>query len=242
MEAHGEQGHYSREDDNDSITSRDRRYPDDPPLYRDHYDGHAPYSNGCYGGYSEGGRTTRRRLLPATPTGRKPSFNIQCLRRQGSSDDLPIPGTYHPTSPPRRTRTQTFSSYESRHCSGLPSAASSASWANPCPRRGRLLYAPLILVEEEGSPPWGGGAGEGGGEGKKGGAGRGKEASSSSGVSVTGAAPRPAWYGGPAGSSAPPPYRAYTTLRVPSQLGAPLTEKRGSADSLVEAVRTRRWS
>lgn len=35
---------------------------------------------------------------------------------------------------------------------------------------------------------------------------------------------------------APPPYRAYTTLRVPSQLGAQLTEKRGSADSLVEAV------
>ncbi|TNN56640.1 Voltage-dependent L-type calcium channel subunit alpha-1F [Liparis tanakae] len=30
--------------------------------------------------------------------------------------------------------------------------------------------------------------------------------------------------------------RAYTTLRVPSQLGAQLTEKRGSADSLVEAV------
>lgn len=39
-------------------------------------------------------------------SGRKPSFNIQCLRRQGSSDDLPIPGTYHPTSPPRHTRTQ----------------------------------------------------------------------------------------------------------------------------------------
>uniref|UniRef100_A0A3B4ZNM0 Voltage-dependent calcium channel alpha-1 subunit IQ domain-containing protein n=1 Tax=Stegastes partitus TaxID=144197 RepID=A0A3B4ZNM0_9TELE len=34
----------------------------------------------------------------------------------------------------------------------------------------------------------------------------------------------------------PPPYRAYTTLRVPSQLGAQFTEKRGSADSLVEAV------
>ncbi|XP_049437041.1 calcium channel, voltage-dependent, L type, alpha 1F subunit [Epinephelus fuscoguttatus] len=209
MEAYGEQGYYSREEDNDSITSRDRHYPEEPPLYRDHYDGHAPYTNSSYGnGYNEGRRTTRRRLLPATPTGRKPSFNIQCLRRQGSSDDLPIPGTYHPTSPPRRTRTQTFSSYESRHSSGRSSAASSASWANPCPRRGRLLYAPLILVEEEGSPTWGGGGGGGGGgEVKKGGAGR-----------------------------APPPYRAYTTLRVPSQLGAQLTEKRGSADSLVEAV------
>ncbi|KAG7220386.1 hypothetical protein INR49_018224 [Caranx melampygus] len=173
---------------------------------RDHYDGHGPYNNSSYS--------------------RKPSFNIQCLRRQGSSDDLPIPGTYHPTSPPRRAHTQTYNNYESRHSSGRSSAASSASWANPCPRRGRLLYAPLILVEEEGSPPWGG-RGHGG-EGKKGGEGRG--------VNVTGTAPRPAWYGGPVGTSVPPPYRAYTTLRVPSQLGAQFTEKRGSADSLVEAV------
>jgi len=180
------------------------------------------------------------------PSGRKPSFNIQCLRRQGSSDDLPIPGTYHPTSPPRHTHTQvthtqvthtphahaslfwgkvtppspphqeTFNSYDSRRSSGRSSAVSSASWANPCPRRGRLLYAPLILVEEEGSPPWGDGGG-GPGEGKKGGAERGEEAdfhlsgagsqefdqrSAScppTGVSVTGAAPRPAWYGEPAG-------------------------------------------
>ncbi|XP_069572647.1 voltage-dependent L-type calcium channel subunit alpha-1D-like [Brachyistius frenatus] len=241
VETYGEQGYYSREEDNDSITSRDRNYPDEPPLYRDHYDGHAPYNSSYGNGYSEGRRTTRRRLLPATPTGRKPSFNIQCLRRQGSNDDLPIPGTYHPTSPPRRTRTQqTFGGYESRRSSGRSSAASSASWANPCPRRGRLLYAPLILVEEEGSPPWGGGVGVPGGELKKGPAGRGGLMRDVTvcppGVSVTGAAPRPAWYGGPAGTSAPPPYRAYTTLRVPSQLGAQLTEKRGSADSLVEAV------
>lgn len=124
--------------------------------------------------------------------GRKPSFNIQCLRRQGSSDDLPIPGTYHPTSPPRRARPQVtsdsrsrhsptcspgnrpsprqaFSSYDSRRSSTRSAAVSSASWAKPCPRRGRLLYTPLILVEEEGSPPWGG-------EGKNGGAARGEEA------------------------------------------------------------------
>uniref|UniRef100_A0A8D3ATW1 Voltage-dependent L-type calcium channel subunit alpha n=1 Tax=Scophthalmus maximus TaxID=52904 RepID=A0A8D3ATW1_SCOMX len=165
-EAFGEQGYYSREEDNDSITSRER--------YTDGYtDGHT-------------GLFELVRMFRCPPSGRKPSFNIQCLRRQGSSDDLPIPGTYHPTSPPRRTRTQTFSNYESHLSSDRSVAASSASWANPCPRRGRLLYAPLILVEEEGTPP--------------------------------------------------PPYRAYTTLRVPSQLGAQFTEKRGSADSLVEAV------
>lgn len=39
-------------------------------------------------------------------SGRKASFNIQCLRRQGSNDDLPIPGTYHQNSPPCRARAQ----------------------------------------------------------------------------------------------------------------------------------------
>lgn len=113
MEACGEQGYYSREEDNDSITSRERytlalmspseatdilegthrhsgrpihfplcvcrHYPDEPPLYRDHYDGHASYTNSSYGnGYSEGRRTTRRRLLPATPTGDTMSQNPLC--------------------------------------------------------------------------------------------------------------------------------------------------------------------
>lgn len=36
------------------------------------------------------------------------------------------------------------------------------------------------------------------------------------------------------------PYRAYTTLRVPTQLSPHYSEKRGSADSLVEAVRHER--
>uniref|UniRef100_A0A671KCA6 Voltage-dependent L-type calcium channel subunit alpha n=1 Tax=Sinocyclocheilus anshuiensis TaxID=1608454 RepID=A0A671KCA6_9TELE len=140
------------------------------PVHRDMYDGHSmrhPVYGKHYGNsYGEGRRTARRRLLPATPTGRKASFNIQCLRRQGSNDDLPIPGTYHQNSPP-------------------------SSWANTGPRRGRLLYAPLILVEEE---------------------------------------------EGAVGASVGQPYRAYTTLRVPTQLSPQYSEKRGSADSLVEAV------
>uniref|UniRef100_A0A3B4AY44 Voltage-dependent L-type calcium channel subunit alpha n=1 Tax=Periophthalmus magnuspinnatus TaxID=409849 RepID=A0A3B4AY44_9GOBI len=151
--------------------------------YRDshHGDGYGNYSEG----FNDGRRTTRRRLLPATPTGRKPSFNLQCLRRQ-DSDDLPLPGTYHPTSPPRRSRPPgSFGNADPRSVS--------SSWANPNPRRGRLLYAPLILVEEQDEH----------------------------------------WERGLEG--APPPYRAYTTLRVPSQLSH-FTEKRGSADSLVEAV------
>ncbi|XP_031649219.1 LOW QUALITY PROTEIN: voltage-dependent L-type calcium channel subunit alpha-1F-like [Oncorhynchus kisutch] len=238
----GEEGYY--DEDNESLDPRDRlRYPDDPPLYpgqHDHmYDAHGPsnaaygnnYGNGNGNGYGDGRRTARRRLLPATPTGRKPSFNIQCLRRQDSNDDLPIPGTYHQNSPPCRARTQvttqTYGSYESRRSSSRSSTGSSASWANPCPRRGRLLYAPLILVEEEGA---GGGGGSGIWGDKTGG-----------GANVTAATSRPGpagWYTGPpcpsGGSQAP--YRAYTTLRVPTQLSPHYSDKRGSADSLVEAV------
>ncbi|MGH0125190.1 UNVERIFIED_CONTAM: hypothetical protein FKN15_027583 [Acipenser sinensis] len=111
----GEQGYYSREEDSESTASRERQLcTDDPPLYpglREHiYDGQVPSPTlygGHYGnGYGEGQRAARRRLLPPTPTGRKPAFNIQCLRRQGSNDDIPIPGTYHQNSPPCRTRTQ----------------------------------------------------------------------------------------------------------------------------------------
>uniref|UniRef100_A0A8C2L8T4 Voltage-dependent L-type calcium channel subunit alpha n=1 Tax=Cyprinus carpio TaxID=7962 RepID=A0A8C2L8T4_CYPCA len=142
-------------------------------------------------------------------SGRKASFNIQCLRRQGSSDDLPIPGTYHQNSPPCRARSQVIS-YDSRRSSARSSTGSTASWANTGPQRGRLLYAPLILVEEEGA----GGAG--------------MPASvrhSSSG-----------WYSGPSTGGGGQPYRAYTSLRVPTQLSPHYSEKRGSADSLVEAV------
>uniref|UniRef100_A0AAV2LXQ9 Voltage-dependent L-type calcium channel subunit alpha n=1 Tax=Knipowitschia caucasica TaxID=637954 RepID=A0AAV2LXQ9_KNICA len=229
LDPYGERN-YSREEDQESIISRERdgRYHDEPPIYRERYNGHHRdrhydngYRDGHHGdGYSnhgdgiiDGRRTPRRRLLPATPTGRKASFNLQCLRRQ-DSDDLPPPGTYHPTSPPRRARPP-------GSFGGADPRSASSSWANPNPRRGRLLYAPLILVEEQ-EERWERGL-------------DGTTELKPPGVSVTGAAPSQTWYGGPGGTSAPPPYRAYTTLRVPSQLSH-FSEKRGSADSLVEAV------
>ncbi|MEE6517535.1 hypothetical protein FKM82_027815, partial [Ascaphus truei] len=72
----------------------------------------------------------------------------------------------------------------------------SLSWANP-PKRGRLLYAPLILVEEDSSLP---------------------------------NIPCTHWY---REEESKVPYCTYTQLHVPGQR---LREKRGSADSLVEAV------
>ncbi|XP_073672323.1 calcium channel, voltage-dependent, L type, alpha 1F subunit isoform X2 [Paramisgurnus dabryanus] len=224
----GEQRFYGKDEDSESVISRERHgYPDDNLIYpghRDRYDGHSirpsVYGNHYGNSSGDGRRTARRRLLPATPTGRKASFNIQCLSRQGSSDDLPIPGTYHQSSPPCRARAQAYNSYDSRRSSIRSSTGSTASWANTGPRRGRLLYAPLILVEKEASA----GAANMGLWDKK-----------SSAAELPGS-DRQGWYSGSSNGAGGQPYRAYTTLRVPTQLSPHYSEKRGSADSLVEAV------
>ncbi|XP_050572588.1 LOW QUALITY PROTEIN: voltage-dependent L-type calcium channel subunit alpha-1F [Cygnus atratus] len=94
-----------------------------------------------HNGALEGQQLKRRRLLPPTPAGRKPSFTIQCLRRQGSCEDEPIPGTYNPSGPPGPARPQGYGSSETWRLGG-----SSHAWAAAAPR-GHVLYAPLILVE-----------------------------------------------------------------------------------------------
>ncbi|KAA0713731.1 Voltage-dependent L-type calcium channel subunit alpha-1F [Triplophysa tibetana] len=163
--------------------------------------------------YNGNGFAAQRRMLPPTPLGRRPNFNIQCLRRQGSNEDLPIPGTYHQNSIPCRGRTQTHSSYDSRR-SSISSVVSSASWANNQPRRGRLLYSPLILVDETGGTQtmWG----------------------DTNGSATLPALARPGWLSnGSAGVTQQ--NRAYTTLRVPQQHSLGYME-RGSADSLVESI------
>ncbi|KAI7797887.1 putative voltage-dependent L-type calcium channel subunit alpha-1D, partial [Triplophysa rosa] len=161
--------------------------------------------------YNRNGFAARRRMLPPTPLGRRPNFNIQCLRRQGSNEDLPIPGTYHQNSPPCRGPTQTHSNYDSRR-SSISSVVSSASWANNQPRRGRLLYTPLILVDETGGTMLG----------------------DTNGSATLPALARPGWLSsGSAGVAQQ--NRAYTTLRVPQQHSLGYME-RGSADSLVESI------
>ncbi|XP_028849532.1 voltage-dependent L-type calcium channel subunit alpha-1D [Denticeps clupeoides] len=180
------------------------------------YNGNGSSCNG--NGYNGNSLTVnRRRLLPPTPAGLKPSFNIHCLRRQGSSEDLPVPGTYHQNSPPCRGRPQTQgTNYDSRRSS--ISSGSSASWANNnSSRRGRLLYAPLILVDEVGGQQavW----------------------DDRAGTASLPAAARPGWHAGAEGSGLAPPTqsRAYTSLRLPSQASSSYVQK-GSADSLVESI------
>ncbi|XP_044207690.1 voltage-dependent L-type calcium channel subunit alpha-1D [Thunnus albacares] len=119
------------------------------------------YTGNGYNG-NENGNTqfVRRRLLPSIPRGHKPAFNFQCLRPQRSVDDVPIPGNYRGNVSPTRSRLQTQHSLDSRPSS--VSSMSSASWANttaagttpvpgiitPSARRGKLIYTPMILVDE----------------------------------------------------------------------------------------------
>nr|XP_046200171.1 voltage-dependent L-type calcium channel subunit alpha-1D-like isoform X2 [Oncorhynchus gorbuscha] len=205
------------------------------------YTGNGYIANGYNGnGYNGNGYNgnglepyVRRRVLPPTPAGRKPpSFNIQCLRAQHSAGDIPIPGTYESNSPPCRSRL----TLDSRRSS--VSSISSASWANngggptgsmpgagvsatsaAAAKRGRLLYAPLMLVDEAGGTQqlWGDRT----------------QATSS----LPAIATRPSgWYpGAPTLPMHTPQNRSYTNGRVPSQISQRLIEK-GSANSLVESI------
>nr|XP_042701761.1 LOW QUALITY PROTEIN: voltage-dependent L-type calcium channel subunit alpha-1F [Chrysemys picta bellii] len=154
----GQQGYNSREEDSESLASRDRQpCLGDARLYRHRWNNgyggslplpHRRLSNAHLDGGPGGRLAKRRRLLPPTPAGRKPPFLMQCLQRQGSCEDMPIPGTYHQNAPARRHPPQGYGSAASWH-STTPPGDSSQAWAAP-PRRGRLLYAPLLLVEEGG--------------------------------------------------------------------------------------------
>uniref|UniRef100_UPI0037E7AF9C voltage-dependent L-type calcium channel subunit alpha-1D n=1 Tax=Semicossyphus pulcher TaxID=241346 RepID=UPI0037E7AF9C len=117
--------------------------------------------NGING--KENGSTgfVRRRLLPAIPRGRAPAFNFQCLRPQSSMDNLPVPGNYRGNTSPTRSRLQTQQSLPDSRPSSV-SSMSTASWVNtagagatpipgilaPSGRRGKLIYTPMMLVDE----------------------------------------------------------------------------------------------
>ncbi|XP_068605989.1 LOW QUALITY PROTEIN: voltage-dependent L-type calcium channel subunit alpha-1D-like [Brachionichthys hirsutus] len=178
--------------------------------------------SGYNGNENGAARFVRRRLLPAIPKGRRPSFNFQCLRPQRSVDDrLPVPGNYRGNASPSRSRLQLQPSLDSRPCS--VSSMSSSSWANkaaagttpvpgiinPSGRRGKLVYTPMILVDQatgSSQPIWSDGS-----------------AGLPAGLP---AGDRPGWYAGQT--------RTFTGLRVPPV--NPGFMNKGSAESLVESI------
>ncbi|XP_043955397.1 voltage-dependent L-type calcium channel subunit alpha-1D isoform X1 [Gambusia affinis] len=183
------------------------------------YNGNTGYNgNGYNNNENSEAQFVRRRLLPAIPKGRKPAFNFQCLKPQTSVDDLPIPGNYRGNTSPSRSRLQNQQSLDSRPSS--VSSMSSATWANtaaagatplpgiiaPTGRRGKLIYTPMILVDEESGssqPLW------------------------CDGSASLPAGKRPGWYPGQT--------RTFTSVRMPPSANQGIIDK-GSADNLVESI------
>ncbi|XP_078728531.1 voltage-dependent L-type calcium channel subunit alpha-1D-like isoform X8 [Lampetra fluviatilis] len=131
------------DDEEGSPLTRDRQYyKESSGRYRGadrQYDEPLTHTSSCRSHDKELSRNPqRRRLLPPTPPGRRPSFNIDCLRRQSSLEsDLPMSLNYAPNSslPLRLAQQQVlavagldgFAAEHRRHSS----AHATTSWATP---------------------------------------------------------------------------------------------------------------
>ncbi|NXW18127.1 CAC1D protein, partial [Circaetus pectoralis] len=162
-------------------------------------------------------RSPRRRLLPPTPTpNRRSSFNFECLRRQGSQDDIPLsPNFHHRTALPLHLMQQqvmAVAGLDSSKAHKHSPSRSTRSWATPPatpPKRDRTpYYTPLIQVDRTESTEH-----------------------------MNGSLPslhRSSWYTDDPDIS----YRTFTpaNLTVPNDFRHKHSDKQRSADSLVEAV------
>nr|XP_029519477.1 LOW QUALITY PROTEIN: voltage-dependent L-type calcium channel subunit alpha-1D-like [Oncorhynchus nerka] len=171
--------------------------------------------------YQDGRRSPKRRMLPATPQGhRRPSFNFECLRRQGSQDELPHQRTALPLHLMQH-QVMAVAGLDSSRAHRLSPTRSTRSWATPpatpASKEQSPYYTPLIRVDLPGRRVseylllF-------------------RESASSSQVSVR----KSSWY------TDDPEYsqRTYSPvhLQLPPEYRQHYHQKRGSATSLVEAV------
>ncbi|XP_061544364.1 calcium channel, voltage-dependent, L type, alpha 1D subunit, a isoform X2 [Phycodurus eques] len=164
--------------------------------------------------YRDSRRSPKRRLLPATPEGlpghRRPSFNFECLRRQGSQDELPQQRTALPLHLMQH-QVMAVAGLDSSRAHRLSPTRSTRSWATPpatpASKDQSPYYTPLIRVDHPH-----------------------RDSTASSHVSVR----KSSWY------SDDPEFtqRTYSPihLQVPPEYHSQYHQKRGSATSLVEAV------
>ncbi|XP_061687550.1 calcium channel, voltage-dependent, L type, alpha 1D subunit, a [Syngnathoides biaculeatus] len=164
--------------------------------------------------YRDSRRSPKRRLLPATPEGlpghRRPSFNFECLRRQGSQDELPHQRTALPLHLMQH-QVMAVAGLDSSRAHRLSPTRSTRSWATPpatpASKDQSPYYTPLIRVDHPH-----------------------RDSAASSHVSVR----KSSWY------SDDPEFtqRTYSPihLQVPPEYHSQYHQKRGSATSLVEAV------
>ncbi|XP_056104507.1 calcium channel, voltage-dependent, L type, alpha 1D subunit, a isoform X16 [Rhinichthys klamathensis goyatoka] len=207
--------YYSGEEfyEDESMLSGDR-YPNSDQEYETPRGYHHPdsyYDDDEQPLYHDPHRSPKRRLLPPTPQGnRRPSFNFECLRRQGSQDDLPHQRTALPLHLMQH-QVMAVAGLDSSRARRLSPTQSTRSWASPPPTPASKdrtpYYTPLIRVDR----PL-------------------RDSASSSHSSIR----KSSWY------TDDPEYqqRNYSPvhLQVPPEYRNQYHQKRGSATSLVEAV------
>uniref|UniRef100_A0A6Q2XDJ2 Voltage-dependent L-type calcium channel subunit alpha n=1 Tax=Esox lucius TaxID=8010 RepID=A0A6Q2XDJ2_ESOLU len=156
--------YYSGEEfyEDDSMLSGDRyqyldSYQNSDPEYETPRGYHHPdsyYDDDEQPLYHDGRRSPKRRLLPATPQGhRRPSFNFECLRRQGSQDELPHQRTALPLHLMQH-QVMAVAGLDSSRAHRLSPTRSTRSWATPTAtlanKEQSPYYTPLIRVDHPG--------------------------------------------------------------------------------------------
>ncbi|XP_044207840.1 voltage-dependent L-type calcium channel subunit alpha-1D [Thunnus albacares] len=163
--------------------------------------------------YQDGRRSPRRWFLPSPQASNRPTFSFECLRRRSSQDDTP-PSPSCTALPLHLVQQQVMAvaGLDASRIHRLSPTRSLRSWAtppaSPIPHDCSPCYTPLIQVD------W---------------------RSPGSVSSIPGAVKRSLWYtdsqdGAPSRSQSP------SRLQLPAESCSHLLQKRGSANSLVEAV------
>ncbi|XP_078026295.1 voltage-dependent L-type calcium channel subunit alpha-1D isoform X2 [Epinephelus lanceolatus] len=163
--------------------------------------------------YQDGRRSPRRWLLPSPQPSNRPTFSFECLRRRSSQDDAP-PSPTCTALPLHLVQQQVMAvaGLDASRIHRLSPTRSLRSWvtppASPISRDCSPCYTPLIQVD------W---------------------RSPGSVSSIPGAVKRSSWY---TDSLDGPPSRSHSPshLQLPAESCSRFLQKRGSANSVVEAV------
>ncbi|KAI3357267.1 hypothetical protein L3Q82_015715 [Scortum barcoo] len=217
---HGSGEYYSGEEfhEDDIMLTRDRL------SIKDHHDadgdfdlevsrGNHPPDNDQQPIYQDGRRSPRRWFLPSSQASNRPTFSFECLRRRNSQSEAP-PSPSCTALPLHLVQQQVMAvaGLDASRIHHLSPARSLRSWAtppaSPISRDCSPCYTPLIQVD------W---------------------RSSGSVCSIPGAMKRSSWY---TDSHDGPPSRSHSPsrLQLPAESCSHFLQKRGSANSLVEAV------
>ncbi|CAL8323766.1 unnamed protein product [Merluccius merluccius] len=218
-EDRGSGEYYSGEEfyEDDIMLTRDRLSHMD---YHDVEEDHDPEAPGGY--YDDdqqpicqdSRRSPKRRFLSSPQPSGRSTFSFECLRKQSSEEDPP-PLSPSCTALPLHLMQQqvmAVAGFDTRRIRRLSPTRSLCSWAtppaSPVGRDGSPSYTPLIQVDWRSPGSIG---------------------------SIPGSLRRSSWY---TEAQDGPPSRAYSPslLRLPTESHAHFLQKRGSANSLVEAV------